>query len=142
MKMIALEGIDDHKIREIQKTLQQRIGDDDKIWDSFTGKYIVMSIFNDIEIDVEEMLENEEMLERYKVVFPVYLIPNKKELVHKIRRKELDIEICDIDKILHIYKKYLLKTPYEYFLLNTSYKTISQCAKEIWEEYLAREARK
>ena len=142
MKMIALEGIDDHKIREIQKTLQQRIGDDDKIWDSFTGKYIVMSIFNDIEIDVEEMLENEEMLERYKVVFPVYLIPNKKELVHKIRRKELDIEICDIDKILHIYKKYLLKTPYDYFLLNTSYKTISQCAKEILDEYQIRSERK
>ena len=131
--------MDTRKTQEIQRLLQKRFHIDEMIWTGFTGRYVVMSIFHKIPIDLDEVFDDEKLMQQYEVVMPVYLVPNERELVRKIRRKQIPFEICDIGPMLHIYKKYLLKTPFDYYLLNTAYKTVNECAKLIYEEYKRRE---
>jgi len=139
-KVIVLEGIDKTGKTTILKTLHGLTNYQFVIIDRFTGSNIVYGVFHKREIDIPKLLTLEQELVKSKTVIPVYLVANKKEISKRIRKhQEKDIEIKDIDGLMLLYKKYMLKSPFNYFILDTSYKTAEECAMMIYNEMLKRE---
>ena len=139
-KVIVLEGIDKTGKTTILKTLHVLTNYQFVIIDRFTGSNIVYGVFHKREIDIPKLLTLEQELVKSKTVIPVYLVANKKEISKRIRKhQEKDIEIKDIDGLMLLYKKYMLKSPFNYFILDTSYKTAEECAMMIYNEMLKRE---
>lgn len=139
-KVIILEGVDKVGKTTIMKTLHEITDHRYVIVDRFTGSNLVYGIFRKRKMKVEDYFNIEKELAKTKTILPVYLIASKKEIVKRIRRhQEEDIMFKDIDPLMLLYKKYLLKTPFDYFCLDTTYKTPSQCALMIYDEILRRE---
>jgi thymidylate kinase len=138
--MILFESVDKAGKTTIIKTLHDLTNHQYVLIDRFTGSNIVYGIFHKRNIDVQKLLDLEKELCMTESILPVYLIANKKVIANRIKKHhEKDIRIEDIDMIFHIYKKYLIKSPFNYFCLDTTSKTPEECAVLILNELKWRE---
>jgi thymidylate kinase len=134
--IVILEGMDKVGKTSVKEALRRAYDNKVIIVDRFTGSNFVYALFHGREtIDqAKQYLLIEEKMKDFPIL-PVYLIASSDKIAERIEKhNETDIGVSDYDSLKKLYDLYLKMTPFDYFKVDTSERTIQDTVVMIIEE--------
>lgn len=131
IKVLIFEGVDktgkDTLIRQVHKISKY------KYWtiNRGIGTAIVYGKLNNRDVDLKDYTKQEYQLLALNPLV-VYLTASNSEIAERIKEtNEKDIKVSEITRLKMLYANYLKRTPIPYIKVDTTDKTVRQCAWEI-----------